>query len=312
MSRRKKLTWSKALEQFKVHLRARNLSNRSVYCYGLEVDHVAAFLTPRQPHQVRTEDLRDYQAGLLAGTASRSGRPLSGRSTYRVACNLATFFRWLLDNNAIGVDPTARLKRPKQNQPLAGSVLTVEETDALLGAAALTSPTGLRNRAIVELFYATGVRRAELLAFDLTDFNRRERLLHVRHGKGDKARSVPVARSAALRLERYLIEGRPTLAGAAAQEALFVTRFGQRIGEPVPMRLLHRLAKVAGITKVVTPHTMRRSFATHLLQNKVSLRHIQELLGHEKLSTTATYLCLNPEELRREILLHHPRERLAP
>jgi len=162
------------------------------------------------------------------------------------------------------------------------------------------------------VLYATGVRRAELIALDLTDYEARERLVHVRHGKGDKARSVPLTRAASLRLDDYLAQARPALSGAALEPALFLTRQGRRIGEPVPMKLLHRLARAAGIKKQVTPHTLRRSFATHLLQNKVSLRHIQKLLGHEKLSTTAAYLCLSPQELRREILLHHPRERLDP
>jgi len=312
MARHKKLTWEEAEDRFRTHLRARNLSPKSVYCYCLEVSRLADHLKPLRPSQVRTEDLRDYQVGLLSGTASRSGKPLSGRNVYRVACNLATFFRWLLDHNGIGKDPTARLERPKQNQPLQGNVLTVEETERLIGAAEGTHPVGLRNRAMVELLYATGLRRAELIALDLGDFNRRERLLHVRHGKGDKARQVPLTRAACLRLETYLKDGRPLLRAGPGEEAIFVTRLGLRVKEPVPMKLLHRLATQAGIGKRVTPHTLRRTFATHLLQNNVSLRHIQTLLGHEKLSTTARYLSLNPEELRREILSHHPRERLAP
>jgi integrase/recombinase XerD len=314
MSRRKKLTWKEAAARFRTHLQARNLSPRSVYCYGLEVERLAAHLPSLRPDQVRTDDLRAYQVGLLAGTASRSGRPLSGRSAYRVACNLASFFRWLKDDNAAASDPTARLERPKLNQPLQGSVLSVEEVRRLLDAVAVEEgrPTGLRDRALVEVLYATGVRRAELIDFDVWDFEARERVLCVRHGKGDKGRPLPVTRAAALWIERYLAEGRPRLARGPATPALFLTRFGKRIGEPVPMKLLHRLAKAAGIAKAVTPHTFRRAFATHLLQNGVSLRHIQKLLGHEKLSTTAAYLCLSPEELREQILLHHPRERLAP
>ncbi|MBL4849941.1 MAG: tyrosine-type recombinase/integrase [Planctomycetes bacterium] len=226
MARLKKLTWGEVEDLFRTHLRARNLSPKSVYCYCLEVSRLADHLRPLRPSQVRTEDLRDYQVGLLSGTASRSGNPLSGRNVYRVTCNLATFFRWLLDHNGIGKDPTARLERPKQNQPLQGNVLTVDETSRLLGAAEATNPVGLRDRAMVELLYATGLRRAELIGLDLGDFNRRERLLDVRHGKGDKARQVPLTRAACLRLEVYLKEGRPQLAAGPSEEALFVTRFG--------------------------------------------------------------------------------------
>lgn len=314
MPRHPKLTWEQAQERFLTHLRGQNCSKRTVYCYGLEVARLAAFARPRLPHEVTRTDLSDYQAGLLAGTASRSGKPLSGRTVYRVACTLASFFAWMCEQDFVGVDPSARHVRPKTNQPRPGSVLTVEEAEALLAAAASTTATGLRDRALLELLYATGVRRDELLNLDLTSFNTRERLLHVL-GKGPgggKYRVLPVARAAALRIEQYLQEARPRLVTPASGSALFLTRFGRRIGPAVPAKLLHRLAGVAGIDKAVTPHTLRRTFATHMLKNDASLRHIQLVLGHEKLTTTAVYLCLDSEELRREILLHHPRERFDP
>ncbi|MGE0706919.1 MAG: tyrosine-type recombinase/integrase [Planctomycetota bacterium] len=304
MPRRKHLSWEDAHAGFLTHLRARNLSARSVYCYGLEVTRLAAYLGGAGPQGVSTERLRAYQAGLLAGTASRSGRPLTGRSVYRVLCNLQTFFAWLEREGLIAQDPCARLERPKRNQPLPGGVLAAAEVERLLAAADAPSASGQRDRAAVELLYATGIRRAELCA--------RERLVRVRHGKGDKARVVPLTRAAALRLDGYLADARPALALGSGEPALLLTRAGRSLGPSALLRLLWRLAERAGLGRRVTPHTLRRSFATHLLQAEVDLRSIQLLLGHEKLSTTAGYLCLSPEELRRELLRYHPREGLAP
>jgi integrase/recombinase XerD len=256
MPRRKHLTWAQAADRFATHLRARNLSPRSVYGYGLEVSRLAEHLEPLLPGQVRTDDLRDYQAGLLAGTASRSGRPLTGRTVYRVSCNLATFFGWLKKQNVIATDPTQDNERPKRNRPRQGNVLTVAEAHQLLLAAGSTSPTGLRDRALAELLYATGVRREEVLTLDLSSFNSRERLLHA-CGKGRKYRVIPVTRAAALRLDLYLSEARPALVRRPHEPALFLTHWGKRIGGAFPGRLLRRLATSAEVPKNVTPHTMR-------------------------------------------------------
>jgi len=318
--RRKRLTWAQAQERFLTHLRARNLSARTVYCYGLEVTRLAAYRGGSGPHDVSTEDLRAYQAGLLAGTASRSGRPLTGRSVYRVACTLGAFFSWLVSEGLLKKSPGAQVERPKLNQSLPPGPLSEEEAARLLDAASAAKERALgeeiaqRDRAAVELLYATGLRRAELVALDLPDVDLRERLVTVRHGKGDKARQVPLARSAALRVESYLTTARPALVSqkARGEEALLLTRWGRRLGSPGVRRLLLQAAERAGIERPVTPHVLRRSFATHLLRAGADLRSIQLLLGHSELSTTAVYLQLDSEELRQEILTRHPRERLDP
>ena len=322
MPRRKRLTWPQAQERFLTHLRARNLSARTVYCYGLEVARLADHLAPLGPQQVRPQDLEGYQAGLLAGTASRSGRALSARNVYRVACTLQTFFRWLLAEDLIARDPAARVERPRRGAPLPGAALPLDETTRLLAAASLaaeaadarSAPIRARDLAALELLYATGLRSAELRALDLADVDLRERVVVVRHGKGDKARRVPLTRSAALRVEAYLAAARPALLerGAPSEPALLLTAWGRRLGAATLRRALTRLAQRAGVERSVTPHTLRRTFATHLLQGGADLRSIQLLLGHSKLTTTALYLQLSPDELRRQILEHHPRERLDP
>lgn len=307
------LTWQEARARFARHLKARNCSPKTVYTYGLEIDRLEHFTEARCPAEITTQILRGYQVGLLMGTTTRSGKPLTGRSAYRVTATLASFFSFLCDENLILKDPTRKLERPKQNQALVGEVLSVEEVRQLLDQPPETA-LGLRDRAMLETLYATGIRRAELIALDLADLDRRNRLLTVRRGKGNKARQVPVARSSFLRVERYLEDARADLARGSAKSgvALFLTAWGRRAGESTVARRLAHHAEQAGITKKVTPHALRRTFATHLLQAGVNLRHIQLLLGHCKLSTTARYLRLTSAELREEILLHHPRERFEP
>ncbi len=310
MPRPKNPTWQQAKDRYLTHLQAKASSKSTVYCYGLEVDRLADHLSVGSPALVRPEHLRAYQVGLLAGTASRSGRPLSARSVYRVACVIASFFGWLAEQGLVREDPTTKVERPRLNEPLPGVVLSVDEVERLLKSTESCARTRLRDRAAVELLYATGLRRAELVALDLDDVDLRERVVRVRHGKGDKARQVPLGRSAALRVAAYLAEQRPPL-DKRSDPALLLTLYGHRMGEATLMKLLHRSAALAGIDKAVTPHALRRSFATHLLQAGTDLRSIQLLLGHANLTTTATYLCLSAEELRREILLHHPRERFG-
>ncbi len=305
---RKTLTWPDALARFELHLRARNRAKLTIENYRRDLGRLRDHVSVR-PDRVTVDHLRGFLVLLMSGTPDR--KRVSAATAGRYVAAQASFFRFLAAEGLIGQDPTTRLERPKLPRRDPGVVLTVDEVARLLDAADGPTPKALRDRAMVEVLYATGLRRAELLALDLGDYVTRERLLVVRHGKGDKARRLPLTRAAALRLDAYLAEGRPSLA-ATPTPALFLARFGDRISAHVPRVLLIRLAAEAGIDKPVTPHTLRRTFATHLLENRVSLRHIQLLLGHSCLAATSTYLCLSAEDLRRELLLHHPRERIDP
>ena len=192
-------------------------------------------------------------------------------------------------------------------------MLTVEEVTRLLEAPDRTTPMGLRDRAFLEILYATGMRRREALGLDLCDYDRRTREVVVRNGKGGKSRVLPVTRGAVSEIDAYLARGRPALAKlglADSMNAIFLSERGRRLSEPRVLKILRALAATARIKKRLTPHALRRSFATHLLKGGVSLRHIQVLLGHASLDTTAIYLRLDPRELRRELLLEHPRERI--
>ena len=322
MPRRKtKLTWEASLEGFTTHLRARKFSPLTLKAYTRALDLLAKE-APSGPSAVTLGQLRALLAGLLTGQKSRSGKPLGSGAASRHVAAWRSFFRFLCEEELLPADPSARLKPPKNAERVPKQALTIKEVERLL-AATTTSKTGLRDRAMVEVLYATGLRRAELCALDLTDIDHNEREVIVRSGKGRKGRVIPLTRTAYHQLNAYLELARPQLADPAPPQrdrrqtkqrpraafALFVTRFGSRVEEDTVRRVLDTLSKRAGIKKRVTPHTLRRTFATHLLKSGASLRHIQLLLGHSSLNTTALYLRLDAKDLRREILLKHPRER---
>lgn len=324
------LSWGDALARFREHLVARNLRPLTVRSYGLVVAALRQDLADRDdargPTALRLADLRAYQVGLLTGDTSASGRALGAATVHARSGALRAFFRFLADEGHVTADPAARLEQPRKPQRAPGVVLTVAEVRRLLAAADTSAAVGLRDRAALELLYATGLRRGELLALDLADLDHHERELVVRDGKGGKGRVLPITRSAYAALRDYLERGRAGLVvpgvrpargakGAQAapvglSTALFLARPGRTMGPAALEKALRRLVRVARITKHVTAHTLRRSCATHLLQGGASLRHIQALLGHTSLETTAAYLCLDRRDLAREVLLRHPRERI--
>lgn len=306
--------WHEAIELFEQHLRAARKAPGTIKSNLLEVHRLERRLRDtRQPGQVTTDDLRCYQLGLLSGELTRLGTPSTAGNVARIATVHSNFFKFLLDEEKIAQDPTRRLERPRANaRKLTGDVLTVEEVKKLLAVPATTTPSGLRDRALFELLYATALRRCEALDLDLGDVDLKQREVTVREGKGGKGRVVPITRSAARAIQDYVERGRTALMTKHSDSitALFLSVRGRRLSKPAVLKLLRRTRVQAEITKNVTPHTLRRTAATHLLKAGVSLRHIQVLLGHSSLDTTAIYLRLDTAELRKEMLLKHPRERL--
>jgi integrase/recombinase XerD len=311
-----KITWQEALVLYETYLIAKRSAERTLHGYQLEIKYFQEHLERRAPkatpHDVTTQDLRVYVSGLLTGEASRTKRRLQAGTVARVVTQLSDFFRFLEGEKKIQDDPTRRLERPSVPKRVPGDVLSLKEVRALLEAAENTTPWGLRDRALVELLYATGLRRNEARDLDLFDLDHKEREITVRCGKGGKGRVVPLTRSAYEKVSDYLDRGRSRLAKATedAATAFFLSHRGRRLSKTALASLLKQLAARARLRKLVTPHTLRRTFATHLLKSGTSLRTIQLLLGHENLNTTAIYLRVDSQELRREIVLKHPRERI--
>jgi len=309
--KQKNLTWNRAIDAYELHLRARRAALGTIDEQLLDLGHLAAHFRPLRVDQVHLQDLREYQVGLYAGETSHSRRPLAPRTVAKVTSTVRRFFGFLTEDGLLVENPTARLEQPRVPRKGVGNVLTVKQVQKLIGAADLASAIGLRDRAIAETLYATGVRRAELIALDLSDLCHDERELTVQQGKGGKGRRVPLTRSAYASVAAYLERARPGFMTAHpdSASALFLTGRGMRINHMTLTHTFRKLVKAAKLRARVTAHTLRRSCATHLLKGGASLRHIQLLLGHADLGTTAFYLKLDTRELRREVLLHHPRER---
>jgi len=275
----------------------RGLSPRTVEAYGRDL---AAFFarTRLPPTQVSREEVRAFLA-----SERKAGRGSATTSRRLVA--LRTFYRFLLLEGVVQEDPTENVESPRGMKRLPG-YLTVEEVDRLLDAAGPDSPKGLRNRAMLEVLYATGLRVSELVGLRMDQVNAEAGFLLVQ-GKGGKERVVPLGEVASDWLERYRREARPHLLKDRSTQALFVTSRGGAMTRQNFFLLLRELARKAGIPKRLSPHTLRHSFATHLLENGADLRSLQVLLGHSDISTTQIYTHVEQERLKRLYRKFHPR-----
>lgn len=211
---------------------------------------------------------------------------------------LKVFFRFLKKERMLELDPFVHLEMPRISE-LLPEVLTVEEVDALLLAPDKESVEGMRDRAILAVLYASGLRVSELCGLNIHSIDEQE--IRVK-GKGGKERIVPIALKAIEAVDRYLIEGRPD----QMSEALFLDK-GRRISRYLVWKQIKRYAKAAGIAKEISPHTLRHSFATHLLENGADLRIIQEMLGHAQIATTDRYTHLTQKHLQEAFAAFHPR-----
>jgi integrase/recombinase XerD len=257
--------------------------------------------------QVRTGDLHAYQSDLLALRKS-DGRPYSAGHQVNRLKALKSFFRFLYRRCALLTDPAARLEYPRVEKRLPRVLLTVEEARRIVEAPAGDAPQDLRDRAILETLYATGIRVTELANVTPFDVDTEERVLRVVLGKGRKDRVVPLTRSAAAAVERYLVEGRPQIA-VSGSRWLFLGHHGGHLQRGVLSRIVRRWAQAARIDKHVTCHTFRHSVATHLLKGHADIRHIQVLLGHGSLGTTERYTRVEISDLKDVIRRAHPRGR---
>ena len=243
---------------------------------------------------------------LYALLAARSQQGYSARSSARMLSALRSFYAQQVRTGALSADPAALLETPKLPRPLP-KALTESQVEALLAAPGVDAPIGLRDRAMLELMYATGLRVSELVGLPGTALNRRQGVLRV-SGKGGKERLVPLGEEAQRWLERYLAEARPALLGKASGPLLFVGARGGPLSRQLFWRAVKRHALAAGIDPArVTPHGLRHAFATHLLNRGADLRVLQLLLGHRSLSTTQIYTLVAKEGLKRLHAKHHPR-----
>lgn len=293
-------------EQFQDYLTfERGLSDRTVSAYGRDLSRWAGFLEGRgiaAPEAVTPADLRDWVFGLKeAGLAPTSIR--------RAQSAVRTYYAFLLAEGSVTVDPTERLESPKLGRRLP-DFLTHEEVAAFLDAPDPDAPLYWRDRAVLELLYATGMRVSELVELPLTALDLDEGFLTV-FGKGSKERLVPVGAPALRALGRYLREVRPGLdrGKGKAKARVFLNARGGPLSRMAVWTLVKVSARRAGIPRKVSPHTLRHTFATHLLEGGADLAAVQELLGHADIATTQIYTHVDREYLRDVHRRYHPRGR---
>jgi integrase/recombinase XerD len=230
---------------------------------------------------------------------------LSGRSVGRHLTTIRNFYGFLLREGEISTDPTEHLRAPKQWQTIP-KYLNLEEIERVIGAADLSRPTGLRDRAMMELLYASGLRVSELCKVGLGDLNLELGVLRTT-GKGNKQRLVPAGKAAILAVRAYLENGRAALLKGRASRYLFITARGGCLTRQGFWKLLAAYGRKAGIFHGLTPHVLRHSFATHLLEGGADLRSVQIMLGHADISTTQIYTHVMRSRLRDTVEKHHPR-----
>jgi integrase/recombinase XerD len=280
----------------------RGLSANTLEAYRSDLLQFAQFLERRGLTVAGAThgDLAAFLAELTDGPEPAAAATLSRK----VAC-LRSFHRYLRRDGTIGHDPTAELRGPRRTQRLP-RVLSRDQVAQLLSQPKGTEPRALRDRALLEVMYACGLRSSEAVGLGLEDVDLEEEVLRAR-GKGSKERLVPIGREAVAALRVYRSRGRPALVGVRVEQRLFVNRSGGGLTRQGLYKIIQGYARSAGLEAKMSPHTLRHSFATHMLAGGCDLRSLQEMLGHADLSTTQVYTHLSAEHLKDVYFSSHPR-----
>jgi integrase/recombinase XerD len=277
------------------------MSRNTAQAYSDDVDKLTRFLaeTGVAVDHASTADLETF-----VSTLHDVG--IQPRSQARIISGVKSFYKFLRLEGYMDADPTELLLTPKIGRHLP-EVLTIDEIDAMIDAIDMSKPEGQRNRAIIETLYGCGLRVSELIGLQLSQLFMEERYVIIQ-GKGNKQRLVPISPVAIEQITLYLEQTRAhQVAKRGSEDILFLNRRGAMLTRQMIFHIVKQLCELAGIRKVISPHTLRHSFATHLLEGGANLRAIQQMLGHESITTTEIYVHIDRSRLRDEILTHHPR-----
>jgi integrase/recombinase XerC len=286
------------IDQFLRHLEtAKNVSPHTLRNYRVDLEQMAEFFGDRDAAGLDHQDLRRFLGHLVDRRARKS-------TLARKLAAIRSLYRYLNREGIVVRNPARLVATPKQDR-LLPRVLTVDDVLRLLDAPRNDGETGLRDRAVIETLYSTGIRASELIGINHDDINRHDRLIRIR-GKGRKERIVPVGQKALDAIDAY---GAVQKRRPANETAVFTNPSGKRLTARTVQRIVGTYRKIAGISQSASPHTLRHSFATHLLESGADLRSIQELLGHASLSTTQRYTHLNLDALMETYDKAHPRAR---
>ena len=291
------------IDKYKTWLRLeKSLSANSIEAYLTDLDKLIRFVESEGKDfaTISYQDLQQFVAQLR-------DIGIHPRSQARIISGIKSFYRFLLLDEYITADPTELLESPKIGLKLP-EVLTVNEINDILDTIDLSLPEGQRNRAMLEVLYSCGLRVSELISLRYSDVYFDEGFIRV-EGKGSKQRLVPISETAIREIKNYLLDRNLMVVKKGFEDILFLSRRGTALSRIMVFHIIKQQTEMAGVHKNVSPHTFRHSFATHLLEGGANLRAIQEMLGHEKITTTEIYTHIDRQFLRKEILEYHPRSR---
>jgi len=278
----------------------RGLSENTLAAYRADLSGLSRWLESQGVDLMDAQ--REHLLAFLAWRVQQGARP---RSTARQLSSIRRFYRHMLREGKLAEDPTTRIDMPKLGRPLPKS-LSEGEVESLLRAPDVAEPLGIRDRAMLELLYATGLRVSELVSVRISQMNLKQGVVRV-VGKGNRERLVPVGEEATKWIEKFLTDARLDILGGRQSDYLFPTRRSDYMTRQAFWHIIKRYARKSGISKELSPHTLRHAFATHLLNHGADLRVVQMLLGHSDLSTTQIYTHVARERLKELHGQHHPR-----
>jgi len=298
------MSWGAYIKGYRSYLKLElSLSQNSIEAYDHDVNKLVQFLDYHKlkhtPVTITTDVLKDFIRWI-------NELGMSARTQARVISGLKSFYKYLLIENIVSDDPTELIEGPKLGRKLP-DFLSVDEVNLIIAAIDLSKPEGQRNKAMMETLYSSGLRVSELINLKKSNFYPDLGLVRVT-GKGNKERLVPIGSVAIKQIELYENHYRNTLEIKPGNEdVLFLNRRGSKLTRVMIFTILKNLTHYSGIKKTVSPHTFRHSFATHLIEGGADLRAVQEMLGHESITTTEIYTHLDRDYLRSAILQFHPR-----
>ena len=296
------MSWEKSIKEFKTYMKIeRSLSGNTIDSYLRDVKKLARFAKEKKLNElnISKNEIKDFIAEINI-------QGISARTQSRVISGIKAFYKYLILEDYIKINPTELIESPKIGTKLP-ETLSISEIDTLISAIDLSHPQGERNRAILEVLYSCGLRVSELTNLKLSNIRFKEGYVKV-VGKGNKERFTPIGSSAIKYLNVYLNEIRNHQnIKKGSEDIVFLNRRGNKLTRVMIFTIIKELAEKIGLKKKISPHTFRHSFATHLIEGGADLRAIQEMLGHESITTTEIYTHLDREFLREAIMTFHPR-----
>jgi len=299
------MKWDSSIHDYELYLRLeKSLSENSIEAYSHDIHKLEEFFVVTDqavsPEQVTIEHLHEFVYWL-----NHQETTISERSQARIISGIKSFFSYLQIDNLIDADPTDLLEAPKMPRKLP-VYLTIAEIDKIIGVIDVSKPEGHRNRAILETLYSCGLRVSELINLRIHNLHFKEEFIRV-IGKGDKERLVPISNKAIKEITNYMEYRCHMEIPEAEKDYVFLNHRGKHLTRVMVFLIIKDAAKMAEITKNISPHTFRHSFATHLVNGGADLRSVQEMLGHESITTTELYTHLDKQHLHDTIMLYHPR-----